>query len=336
MVKERILWIDFLKLLAIYLVVWGHVILCMGMEHDYVMRENSVYSFIYSFHMPLFMTISGFFSNSLLSGQGNIKRKFLQLIVPCISLGIFCLICDIHSLNFWYLKSLFICYLIWCVFFILFHRHIKIGILLFFVLGFFIFPLLTRIPFISSYKVDFMLPFLGLGLLISSYKELIDKRILLFALIAAVLFLFGEFFWNSSYLWYFSKPLWIDYKALLFDKQLIVDMTTFWQSLWRYVVGLFGSCFFLFACWSVNKSKLGGQLGKLGRYSLHVYILQSFIVELNIFHILFPTSNECVYSYIYAPLFSIAVVAVCILAAKILEKNKYVAFFLFGKLLSKK
>lgn len=61
MVNERIVWIDFLKLFAIFLVVLGHVILFMGLKQNEVMHENTLYSFIYSFHMPLFMTISGFF-----------------------------------------------------------------------------------------------------------------------------------------------------------------------------------------------------------------------------------------------------------------------------------
>lgn len=337
MVNERIVWIDFLKLFAIFLVVLGHVILFMGLKQNEVMHENTLYSFIYSFHMPLFMTISGFFSNKLLIYEGNIKRKFLQLIVPCISLAILCVIFDIHSLNFWYLKSLFFCYVIYdCVFF-LFKRRIIIGILLLIILSFIFFPLLASIPYISSYKIDFMLPFFGLGLLIYRWQANLNNYVALLAFIAILLFIVCFFsFWNSSFIWYFSKPNWIDYKMLFLEKMFVIDFQTFWYSIWRYLFGLLGTCSFFFLCWFISKNKNSNKLfsiGNLGRYSLHIYILQSFIVEVNPFHISFPINNMCLY-YIYSFVFSLTIVIICIFFAKILEKNKYIAFFLFGKQLN--
>lgn len=335
MVKERIIWIDFLKLVAIYLVVLGHVILYTGPNGQDAMRNNPICVFIYSFHMPLFMTISGFFSHKLLIGQGDIKKKFQQLIIPCISLGIVCLIFNIHTLNFWYLKSLFICYTVWDCFFILFRKKLWAGIILFVIIGVIFFPLLTKIPYLSTYKVDFMLPFFGLGILIYHYKDRISNHISKLAVLFTILFIIGLIQWNASYIWYFSKPSWIDYKLLIFNKELVIDFTTFWQTIWRYAVGILGSCSILFSCWVINKNlKLGrviSRLGKYGRYSLHIYIIQSFLVELNPFRINFPTINMNLYNYIYAPLFAFLTVIICILIAKILEKNKYIAFAFFGK-----
>lgn len=334
MVKERILWIDFLKLIAIYFVVLGHVVLFMGLERDEVMHQNALYSFVYSFHMPLFMTISGFFSHKLITCEGNIKRKFLQLVVPCISLAIICLIFNIHSLNFWYLKSLFICYVIWDIFFLLFKNKLGIGILAFTVLSLLFFPLLTSIPYIASYKVDFMLPYFGLGLLIYQYRETLNDYITPLSIIAILLFIISLFFWESSYIWYFSKPNWINYKSLILDKQLILDFQTLWQTVWRYIVGLLGTCSFLFLCWFIGKRKNRNRifsLGKYGKYSLHIYIFQSFLVEINPFNIKFPIENIYLYNYVYAPIFSLCIVIICILIACILEKNKYIAFLLFGK-----
>lgn len=110
----RLLWMDSLKLFAIYLVVLGHVVL-FG-ETDFY--SNPVWLYIYSFHMPLFMTISGFFSYKILKGEGDITKKFKQLIIPCITLGIIFYVLNINGQNVWYLKSLFICYGFAC----LFHR----------------------------------------------------------------------------------------------------------------------------------------------------------------------------------------------------------------------
>jgi len=69
---NRILWLDALKCFAMFLVIWGHVIQ-YGVT-DYL--ENDIHIGIYSFHMPLFMMISGFFA-------GNIAKysfgKFLKI-----------------------------------------------------------------------------------------------------------------------------------------------------------------------------------------------------------------------------------------------------------------
>ena len=342
MVKERIVWLDFIKLLAIYFVVWGHVIGFMGLERNgniHPMESSFLLSCIYSFHMPLFMTISGFFSHKLLMRQGDIKKKFQQLIIPCISLGIVCLIFNIHTLNFWYLKSLFICYVVWDVFFILFRKKMQLGFFLFMIAGFIFFPLLTRVPYLSAYKVDFMLPFFGLGILIYHYKDKIQNYVSKLTLIFTLLFLVSLILWDYSYIWYFSKPLWIDYEALIFDKELVIDFTTFRQTMWRYVVGALGSSCILFLFWSVNKNlKSGGgvisRLGKYGRFSLHVYILQSFLVEVNPFHVDLPTSNMNLYNYVYTPLLALLIVIICILIAQIIKKNKYIAFAFFGKSLN--
>ena len=53
----RLGWIDVPKLVNIYFVVLGHVILFMGLPSDEVFSD-SVYCFIYSFHMPLFKQLN--------------------------------------------------------------------------------------------------------------------------------------------------------------------------------------------------------------------------------------------------------------------------------------
>lgn len=50
----RLRWIDSLRGFAIVLVTYGHALIGLGY------RENPLRPFIYSFHMPLFFTISGF------------------------------------------------------------------------------------------------------------------------------------------------------------------------------------------------------------------------------------------------------------------------------------
>ena len=115
----RIRTFDLVKLIAIFSVLWGHVVqyLCSGNFY-----ENAVYQKIYSFHMPLFMMITGFFSVHSLQTPviTTMKKKFNQLIVPGITFAIVtCIIMkytnwdSVHETFFyglWFLKSAFLCY----------------------------------------------------------------------------------------------------------------------------------------------------------------------------------------------------------------------------------
>ena len=83
MEKERNGYLDFVKGFAIFLVLWGHCIQ-YGMEKAGDFFENGMFKLIYSFHMPLFMLISGYlFYNSAC------KRNLRSLIVSRLhSLGL--------------------------------------------------------------------------------------------------------------------------------------------------------------------------------------------------------------------------------------------------------
>ena len=71
-IKERD-YINFLRGIAIFLMLWGHSIQFASMgQFDYF--ENVVFKVIYSFHMPLFMMISGY-----LFYYSASKRNFQEL-----------------------------------------------------------------------------------------------------------------------------------------------------------------------------------------------------------------------------------------------------------------
>lgn len=56
---KRMWQFDFLKFLSAFLVIFGHALLHYG----YPRFDHPLCSFIYSFHMPLFMVMSGYFSH---------------------------------------------------------------------------------------------------------------------------------------------------------------------------------------------------------------------------------------------------------------------------------
>lgn len=78
--KQRNVYIDMTRGLAIILVVLGHAIQNTFQDYD----ENIIFRIIYSFHMPLFMFISGFVNYR---GEKNffwLKRRAKSLLVPFI------------------------------------------------------------------------------------------------------------------------------------------------------------------------------------------------------------------------------------------------------------
>lgn len=81
---ERYYEFDNLKGFAIILVIFGHALqYVIGTEYAY---DNILYRLIYSFHMPLFMMISGFFFYNSLSRSfvEVFKSKFIFILLPCL------------------------------------------------------------------------------------------------------------------------------------------------------------------------------------------------------------------------------------------------------------
>lgn len=89
--KNRVPFIDMLKGIAVLLVIIGHTIengLGAGYTEPEIFYNNPVHIFIYSFHMPLFMLISGYlFSVSMGKhpSRMNFINRIRSLVVPNVS-----------------------------------------------------------------------------------------------------------------------------------------------------------------------------------------------------------------------------------------------------------
>lgn len=97
MSNERQHWLDVVKGIAIILVVMGHV----GSTYGGELVSNSfktIHAFIYSFHMPLFMSISGYlFTSSLLKDyKTTALSKLVAYGIPYI----------VFSTAYWGMKTL--------------------------------------------------------------------------------------------------------------------------------------------------------------------------------------------------------------------------------------
>lgn len=70
--KEREIWADYVKAIAIYLMVLCH----------FNLNSEIGKQFIWIFHMPVFFLISGYFDKGLPFSMDILKKDFRTLIIP--------------------------------------------------------------------------------------------------------------------------------------------------------------------------------------------------------------------------------------------------------------
>jgi fucose 4-O-acetylase-like acetyltransferase len=107
-IKKHDPYFDNIKLLLIFLVVFGHII-----ENKIAVDPiyRNIYIMIYSFHMPLFVFISGYFSKNLEKSDKNAFKTGLLYLLIHIVIDLFATdpapLLTPYWLD-WYLLSLFI------------------------------------------------------------------------------------------------------------------------------------------------------------------------------------------------------------------------------------
>ena len=117
---ERLEWLDFMKGVAIFLVVLGHVFI---MDFN---KRPLIAEYIYSFHMPFFFLLTGILSyKSIHKPLWNvIKRKAYTLLMPFVTVGLFysVLYDDLHRFLFdeyhagyWFMLSIFLTWLFFII-----------------------------------------------------------------------------------------------------------------------------------------------------------------------------------------------------------------------------
>ncbi len=93
--NSRMLWPDVLKSLAVFLVILGHV----SSTYDSRGYSSPLALWIYSFHMPLFMMLSGmFFKYSLKKDfKSLLIDKSRLLLLPLLSWGLMNFVIEVLS-----------------------------------------------------------------------------------------------------------------------------------------------------------------------------------------------------------------------------------------------
>ena len=317
--------IDALKAFTISLVVLGHFLQFTISNYD----DNYLFRLIYSFHMPLFIFLSGYLSYRKEDIYGNyIRRRFLSLIVPYFSWMIVSLIIKSFETDnlsyslilrdflypdnglwflwvlFWMHFVLFCCgYLSKSKQFILLVSFASLMLFLVFVLN----P--DNIIGIKTFTLLF--PYFILGYIVNKFKErtfvyLKNSYFLL------PLFLFLAYYWQRNDSVNFNG-YYLTSKGIIF--------------IYKNIVASIGILVFMGLAKQIkNFSKILIYIGtnSMAIYAINIYCLFALlpfyrVLEINFFY------------YIYAIVFSVLIIFICLMFGIAVKKNKILSLFLLGK-----
>lgn len=330
---------DIIKGIAILLVLLGHSIQCscsFGAESCY---DNPLYRFIYSFHMPLFMIICGYFFYGTMRHYNTrqiIQKKVLSLGVPIVVFGLisfpiyFSGPISINNVVHHLLTSMtllwFLCQIILCsATVLLINRLIGDRYIVYCLLCAFS-MLVPNVAGMERYS--FMLPMFVLGYYLNKtglMERILGPRKVTICIIGGFVFIallhfYGResfIYTSKTYLWGGENPPW---------KQLGINI-------YRVLIGIVGSIFIMTLVrvvidklhFAENKSFLAF----CGRLSLGIYCFQSFFWH---FYPLMPGVDSMV-----AKCFPFSVVLgfvvsllLCVFLSWSSSKNKYTSLLFLG------
>ena len=324
MSKSRIFEFDLLKFLAIFLVICGHSIMHLSSADR---QENMLYGFIYSFHMPLFMLISGFFSarSMDLAPKDLFKKKFLQLIYPTITFGLIFftinLIIGWNQFNdykiwmfdmFWFLRSCFLCYIGLFICLKLF-RNKKILACLFAL------AISQVLPF---YKMTWMFPFFIAGYLLNGSYDWIRKNSYMILLTTTIAFIVLFILYSNLLP---SDLMQLKSELLNGNFSSLPSFLSFQVA--RLLIGAMGSLMIMsivnIVSSKLKDSKLLITISEYGKHTLGIYIIQTFILEILMSRLLDLTHiNPLIFNFILVPLISFVVLDISYMLVRLSKKTQ--------------
>lgn len=336
--RERDVYYDVIKGIAIFLVVFGHCIqFGSGMTYLEESRhfEDNVFKAIYSFHMALFMLISGYFFGNTAqkySTRQIIITRFTQLLLPLIvwttittlifgdlsfkKLGVigvaFELIRNLTT-ELWYIWAVFWCSLITFVI----RRwgkdkkylHILVVIVLLF----------TAKGNNAQYYL-YLYPYFVAGYLWWQRKKDIAINRYTLAVVTLVAYVvLLRFYSKDSFIYTTGTFL----NARNLPTQLFIDV-------YRWIIGGLGSVLVLLIVrilidWKPT-IEIWNFLAQIGKKSLGIYIISGNINVL----ILMKLASDFCPSYFTNLVEAVIIVAICYYLTKLLEQNKWIKQLFLG------
>lgn len=275
---------DGIKALAIWLVVFNH---CIQSLSGLDWWNDGVFRFIYSFFMPLFFVVSGFFfaSSMKLTWKQFLLKKSLTLLLPCFVWGIIASIFRFQSWTtfaqdvffpahwpFWFFKGLFLVQLVA-------YASMRLamakggGQLKQLIFAILISLTIYAMPYMGVPRV--MMPMFWIGYIMKMYYESYKLYHRIIGIVALVVFAGLYYFWDERAMYYSASASVTLYHVLL-GKHGYTMVNIFWM-LYRIALGAAGSLVVISAMHelkSVNK-----YITTIGASTAGLYVLQMIVLQ---------------------------------------------------------
>lgn len=318
MKNKRIEYLDLVKFIAILLVCIGH------WYAKVPALDSSLNPIIYSFHMPLFMLVCGYFSVKALElpVRELLIKKGKQLLIPTIActivaIGLYGGAIGIEIIGcVWFLKALFACYIIARIS-KLTHLPIEIAFLTSWVI-------LLYIPYGGTLQINFLYFYFCVGYLLHKWQDKIQS-------LKLPLFVFSLLFFVFSIGKHWAVPYQkIDMSFLLHSSLLFLV---------QVLIGLSGALVVVGICALIDK--LRGQKGckvfrglsVIGKYTLGIYVVQTFVLERSLPQFSFLNNsllNSSLTDYIVIPLIGFVLCIICYFIVRLTARINLINTLFYG------
>lgn len=353
--RERNKYLDILRGTAIILMILGHCIQYgngIAFSQPDVFFNNMAFKLIYSFHMPLFMLISGYlFVYTVKKYSGVIqfiKNRIERLILPIIGWHAIIYIkkaFEVEKVGGWkenlivsYVRSIpeeywFLWAVLYCSIVVWIGRYLFRDSIIYYVFGLVLTFFVPEVVF-NMDKYKFMYPFFVAGYLVAKNQEIIKDKLAAIGVkwmfvgsVAsyAVLFLF----WNYDSYIYTSGYASIGRSDLI--HQIGIDC-------YRMVIGFAGSAVIILVVKLIYDfvhskcadkrwiNRLVNEVSHIGEESLGIYIISGHMVEI----FLIGNLDKMSVNYLNNILQTIIIGGVSYLLTYLIRKVKVLNFVLLG------
>ena len=332
---KRIAYIDFLKAFAIATVLLGHSVEQLSGDAFW---DHPIWSFLYSFHMPLFMFVSGLFFKSALRKDFRtvLGGKLVQLGLPSVSaflvglailkvMGVTAIadLCEASFAGFmnavWFLKCLFLCIVIMWPAVKVFRHDVLAAVV--------VSMLVLLVPGGEIVNLNFMLPCFCLGFVCGSREETLDRHRRALAVLALVAFLGMLPFWSGRLTVYMVPTRVLSLSPFSFD------LSNLGLSVYRLAIGFAGALVFYLAAPAVHRLIAGGKFDAfcqtVGSATLGVYVVQTFLLEILVhsLSIRLPVWQSC----LVAPVLAIVELFACLGVVCLFRRWKVTRLLFLGE-----
>ena len=281
--------------------------------------------------MPLFMFVAGYFSISSLKMEFSplLIKKLKEIIIPCLSWGLIVVVVSliigrggdlkkglIYAAvvkEYWFLRSLFFCYLLG---YVITRCNNTFKIIL-----------LICVSVIPLYKLNVMFPAFMCGYYIRQHSMLENSKFtgLRVVLPLAGIFVFLNYFYDAHFLNANNNIL-----EIFQSGSLCVWGNYFYKTFYRIVVGLSGSLVIVILFYKYVKCP-PSFICKIGGVTMGIYLVQRVLLERLLPQMFIYEGGVFLFDIIVSPFISIVIMIACYYILLLIQRTKITRQILLGR-----